>query len=376
MKIRDAEVFRYDLPLAAPLVLHGAALERREGLLLKLSSGDGLSGWGEAAPLPGFSRETLPEAEIELLRRAAQLKGRPAPLTSAAIDAMDAAQDAQAASVSFAVHGALLNLASDIQTTTPRYLLSPGSATSAPLNALLQGAPGEVVACAKARCASGFTALKLKVGRRGAAEEADLACAVREAIGPDIALRLDANRAWDLETAADFAARIAGCNVEYIEEPLHDPRLLPEFLARTKLPYALDETFQEAVATLRAPGRKEAPACPAKVFGQAAACIWKPTLVHYAGMGAEIASGGLGLPLKKVIVTGAFESGVGISMLAQFAAAYAGPDAPAGLDTYACLAGDVLEARLPLDGGAADLRLVHAAASAVDVTKLTRLHSM
>ena len=62
MKITAFDVYRYSLPLVQPLQFKGLMLREREGLLLKLTADDGSIGWGEAAPLPGFSGESLGDA--------------------------------------------------------------------------------------------------------------------------------------------------------------------------------------------------------------------------------------------------------------------------------------------------------------------------
>ena len=59
MRIARVDVFRYELPLARPLVLRTCICTSRSGLLLRFEDGDGAFAFGEAAPLPGFSREHL-----------------------------------------------------------------------------------------------------------------------------------------------------------------------------------------------------------------------------------------------------------------------------------------------------------------------------
>ena len=58
----NASLYRYRLPLSQPLRFHDRQISVREGLLLKWENS-----WGEIAPLPGFSKETLEEAEAEAL---------------------------------------------------------------------------------------------------------------------------------------------------------------------------------------------------------------------------------------------------------------------------------------------------------------------
>jgi L-alanine-DL-glutamate epimerase-like enolase superfamily enzyme len=67
---------------------------------------------------------------------------------------------------------------------------------------------------------NGFKAVKMKVGRGGPKEEEQRIAAVREAIGPDILLTLDANNAWpDLPTALTYMERFEPYRPYWIEEP-------------------------------------------------------------------------------------------------------------------------------------------------------------
>lgn len=66
----------------------------------------------------------------------------------------------------------------------------------------------------------GFRAVKMKVGRLSPSEEQARVAAVREAIGPDVLLMLDANNAWaDLPTALGYLSRLEPYDPYWIEEP-------------------------------------------------------------------------------------------------------------------------------------------------------------
>ncbi|PLL91656.1 o-succinylbenzoate synthase, partial [Klebsiella michiganensis] len=64
--MRQAQVYRWQLPMDAGVVLRERRLKTRDGLLLRLRDGE-REGWGEISPLPGFSLETLDEAQTVLL---------------------------------------------------------------------------------------------------------------------------------------------------------------------------------------------------------------------------------------------------------------------------------------------------------------------
>jgi L-alanine-DL-glutamate epimerase-like enolase superfamily enzyme len=66
----------------------------------------------------------------------------------------------------------------------------------------------------------GFRAVKMKVGLRSVAEERERLAAVRDAIGGDVRLMLDANNAWrDLPTALEYAQCFEPFDPFWLEEP-------------------------------------------------------------------------------------------------------------------------------------------------------------
>ncbi|NLV41609.1 MAG: o-succinylbenzoate synthase [Candidatus Hydrogenedentes bacterium] len=397
-------VYRYDLPLAHPIRVGGERLTRRRGWLLERADADGRSAWGEAAPLPGFSRETFDEAGEALI---------------ALCGVSDPPPDAPP-SVRFALHAA-------------RGDTTPSGNRRVPLCALLRGDGLQKLTHASEAARKGYQAVKLKVGGRKVGEDIALTLNLRSLLGPDVALRLDANRAWSLEEAESFLRRMteedalyALAPVAFIEEPLKDWTQLPELAARTRVPLALDETLQEVFGA-RTVSRAEAE--PA--FRAASCWVWKPTLCGpfqtatedwlsfgppFRGgiRGSEpgdvpdsgaLAGTGLlrfarndlektrhcerseaiscsrkrGIPPHGEIKTGlpvvssaAYESGVGIAAIVR--AAGEGVLEPLGIDTYAALAEDVLARRLPLDAPEAEVGGVLAAAGDVVRSRLELVH--
>jgi O-succinylbenzoate synthase len=157
----------------------------REGLILQY--GDG---FGEIAPLPGFSRETLEQAREELLRILPDLSLATLP------------------SVRFGITSAQ----------------SPLSSIRIPLAALSEPRPG-------------FQTLKLKLGHLSIEEAISL---VKQHY-KQFRLRLDCNRAWTLPQALHFARHFQPTDFEYLEEPLQTFEELIAFSTQTHFPIALDE---------------------------------------------------------------------------------------------------------------------------------------
>lgn len=64
--MRSAQVYRWQIPMDAGVILRDRRLKTRDGLYVRLCDGE-REGWGEISPLPGFSQESWEEAQTELL---------------------------------------------------------------------------------------------------------------------------------------------------------------------------------------------------------------------------------------------------------------------------------------------------------------------
>lgn len=365
MNIAKANVFRYRLPLKHAVTLKpGFVIGEREGVLLRLCGEDGAEAWGEAAPLPGFSLETPDVAQAALVECAQSLSGQPFPEQIEEYQARNMMPALAWPSVSFAVESAALGLRA-AQAGMPLWRsLCADPLETLPVCALLIGPPKAVPAQAEKIRATDCRAVKLKVGRDDLAAEVEMVHAVRAALGSEIELRLDANRVWDFETAVAFGKQVADCDIAFIEEPLEDSSQNPLFSEETGIPFALDETLHQPGALGGANGAEAL----YRLCQQAGAVVLKPSLVHLPGLASLLATAGF--PVKRLVFSAAFESGVGIAVLAQYAAAFGTPGVAAGLDTYGLLAEDVLETPLPIASGPVHLEAVATAAQLVHHARL------
>ena len=338
MRITGFGLYRFGLPLTEPLVLKGATLESRGGLLLRLEGEGGAIGWGETSPLPGFSHEGLCGAARVLGDLAASAVGQESNdgcigmdgTLARALDRRDLAP-----SVRFGFELAVWNLHAASRGVELPALISARPAAIVPLNGLLAGPGPEAVGEARRMREDGYEAVKLKVGGRPVAEDVAIVRAVGEALGGGVALRLDANRAWTLEQALEFARGIEGAGVEYIEEPLADPAGLERFARESGVPVALDESLVGMAPEFLERHR------------YAAAVVMKPTFLGGFSRVLRLAERAASLGMRPV-VSSAYETGVGTASLVALAAGLGGGGVPAGLDTYRRLAGDVIEPGLPL----------------------------
>jgi len=269
VKLAGLRLYRYELPITEPPEPRGTTL--REGLLVKLAGGGDAVGWGGAAPLPGFSRESPEEVGGQLRALADAMVGRevavhlPDPYGPLAreLDMMGLAPSAR-----FGVELALWNLYAASSGKVLPELITPLPRATVPINALISS-PDHALEEARRMRAAGYEAVKLKVGIRSVEEDVELVRALSEVLGGGVSLTLDANRAWGFEEAAAFASSTANVRFEYVEEPLADPSRLPALAREYGVPVALDESLVGMT-----PGALEA-------HGYARAVVLKPTLLGF-----------------------------------------------------------------------------------------------
>jgi o-succinylbenzoate synthase len=355
------DLYRYSLPLRSPLALKGTTLRNREGLLLRLYSDDGSEGWGESAPLPGFSEESLDETAVQLRRPAETLMGCEVADVWTEPDGpfgRELDRIVPAPSVRFGLELAAWNLHAASSGKTLPEVVTPQPRAVVPVNGLLSGTPDRILEEARRMRDAGYRAVKLKVGTRTVTEDVRLVRALVDELGSDVSLCLDANRAWGYEEAAAFAR--GAPRFEYVEEPLADPARLLDLVAEFGVPVALDESL----VGMQPEELEE--------HAYARTVVLKPTLLGGLSHTLRMAERALRLGMKPV-VSSAYESGVGTAALVALAAGIGVRPVPAGLDTYRALAGDVLDTPLALPTPSVSVEQAEEASRAVDVSRLQAL---
>ena len=331
------------LQLVSPIVTGHGAIGHRRGLLLALTDGE-LTGWGEAAPLPGWSNDTLDVTDTALRSATSDVRDdRDVPTALASLRDRPHARAA--------LSGAWADLRSRRDGLPLAPSLSPDWLTEVPVNALIDAASVDAVdGKARAVVAAGFTTVKMKVGAGDPATDVERVRAVRRA-APDVVLRLDANRAWDRETAVEVLRRVAEHDIAWCEEPTP---LVDEFgsiESATGVPIAADESIvgqtdlrlaldlDVSVVVIK----------PQAIGGPDRAAVFTE-LVDGAG--------------ATVVVTSFMDSVVGVAHALHVAAAFGSPVAH-GLATGSMLAEDVGP---PLNVDAGRMRLPTAPGIGIDPT--------
>ena len=298
-------------------------------MLLELQDADGNTGVGEAAPWPGFGTETVAESRaalegVEPLLRGAELE--PGEWPDSLVARLERAPAARAA-----LDGALWDLAARRADAWLAAFLAgrhgAGAATAlarVPVNALLTAdAPAGIRAQAAHARQAGHLAAKLKVGQASLEDDLERVCAAREGLGPGLALRCDANGAWNERQAGVALAALAGFELDYLEQPLpaDDIDGLARLRKNGSVRIAADESvsIEDGVARLL-----DAAAVDVLVL--------KPAMLGGAGRAFEIAVRARTAGVV-VVFTHAFESAVGACHALHCAAAWADGAAVHGLAT-------------------------------------------
>ena len=291
MNIIAADWLPYALPLRRPWQTSQGEIGERQGRLLRLQTADGLTGWGDCAPLPDFG----------------------------------ISDDAAAA---FAEETAHLDLVAQ--------------KAGLPLNAWLSGEPpvaqvavnangGTILTADRSTldnaAEAGFSIVKLKLGRLPLSDEiASLQRLVKD-LPRGLQLRLDANRAWTYAEAQTFIGACRGLPVEGLEEPLAEPDsvALAKLQSIAAFPLAIDESIDLLDAHFfRHPPVRRIVIKPAREGGL------------LASMELALRARASGL---EVIVSSGLESACGLLACAHLAAAVA-PLAMHGLATADWFAAD------------------------------------
>jgi D-galactarolactone cycloisomerase len=242
MKITAIETYLLECPLERPFGWSQGWIDKRNTGLVKITTDEGVAGWGEGA---GGAAGTIIQEMF-----APRLIGQD-PLNRVGLwqSMFNALYNGNLAggfggSAMSAVDIALWDLA--------------GKATNLPVSDLLGGCvrdkvavyatglyyttgefPDRLLAEARGYVEAGFKGMKTKVGGLPLAEDINRVAALREAIGPDIYLAVDANQAYNATTAIRLGQRLAEYDILWFEEPVSAKDVEAYLQVKAALPMAI-----------------------------------------------------------------------------------------------------------------------------------------
>jgi len=363
LKIDSLRFYPISFSLERAVRLGEQELRRREGFLLQVTSSEGEVGFGEASPLPGVSRETLGKVGHQLQHLQAELPGDRVRSGSGEIFAWlfrRWGDGLLASSLKFALESAIISLAAKrgglglaefLAGEVPRPFLT---------SAFLSGDVRETMAQALFYKQRGIQTFCLAVGDRNIPLAVRRIEALREILGPSALLRLDARGCWGIEEALLFAGSVGKNQIEHILTPCREPKEWEIFARRSDIPVAARagwpgfsiedcDLFFGLETVVVSPGVEDGVTGALNVMARA----------REQG--------------KKVVVEGAFESGVGTTMLAALAA---GGGGTSDLGSFFWIKDRLLNEAPVLDSGMIFPRNLSVSSEGLSAAVRQRLHAV
>jgi L-alanine-DL-glutamate epimerase-like enolase superfamily enzyme len=310
---------------------YGAVRERELFTVALVEEGDGVTGYGEAAPLEpydGVSPRRVQEALESYRPVLMQSEGATG---AQLVDACRRVCDEPVALA--AIDLALWDRAGRRAGRPVAALLTDAPASDVLVNATLSATDRAGAAAQAARAVQqGYECVKVKIG---VGDDQGRVAAVRAAAGPGVALRVDANGAWDVEQAVRAIEALAPVGLELVEEPTHGLRAVRAVRERVAARIAIDETAAEHGAL--GAGVADAVCLKISRCGGIGGLLAAAALVRASGAEVYLAS--------------TLDGPLGIAAAVHAAAALAsrGPLAACGLATLGLFEG--IEDQLPVRGG-------------------------
>ena len=247
MRLVGATLYALRIPFVEAFSHSAATRHASDSVVVRVRDELGTEGFGEGTPRPYVTGET---AEAMLAHLAGALwpgvAEREVPPVGdlAVLDAFipepplagTVAAHASRAALELAILDCMLRRTGRSAAT----LLVPRRARVTYSGVVTAGSLDRAVKHARQMRAIGLRQVKVKVGLD---DDVARVRAVREALGPEISLRLDANGAWSLERAVEVLSAVASLGVAAVEQPLPRGADLARLRAAVAMPLMADESL-------------------------------------------------------------------------------------------------------------------------------------
>ena len=244
MTIRSIHTLPFRAPLKHPFVTALRQVEMLEDLIVIIECDNGMVGYGEGAPTPQITGETIGSIRSAVEFIAPHLIGREIEEFDSLITTLHSVIKANTTAKS-ALEIALYDLYAQSQ-AQPLYQVLGGERKRFTTDITVSmGKIEEMIAQSKEAVACGYETLKIKIGS-DPVEDANRILAIQKALPDTITLRLDANQGWSAKESVTLLQRIEaeGIMAEFIEQPVpaEDIEGLKYIKERAKTPVLADES--------------------------------------------------------------------------------------------------------------------------------------
>jgi len=243
LKITGIRIYRFDIPLRDIFQIATMSITEANNVLIKIETNEGIDGWGEGAPFHALVGETQEITFAAAKEFRPLLTGR----NPLAIDAIVHLMDAHLphnTTLKSAIDMALYDIAAKVA-GLPLYAFLGGEKRKMETDMTVGiFTPEEAAEKALAIKKMGFNMIKVKLGLNAKDDYMRLKN-IREAVGEEAALRIDANQGWDRMTAKRNLDSYVDFNIEFCEQPCraHDIDGMKYVSHNTTIPVMADESL-------------------------------------------------------------------------------------------------------------------------------------
>ena len=240
--IKQVELYKLFIPLTEPFVTSLGRDDNAENVLVKIITKEGITGFGECSPYMPINGESVDTCYAVGQYFAKLLKGKNALAIEECIIAMDKMIYGNT-SIKSAFDMALYDIASQ-HAGLPLYQFLGGSNDKTIITdyTVSIGDPEKMAVDAVKIKAEGYPAIKIKLGNNGELDVVRIK-AIREAVGDEIPLRIDANQGWSVEEAIQTLQALGKYDIQHCEEPIARWNFmqLPRVKRESPIPIMADE---------------------------------------------------------------------------------------------------------------------------------------
>ncbi len=250
MKIKQVDLFAIELPLNNPFVVSYGGYNRIQSIIVKITTDNGIVGYGEAVPDMYVTGETVESTYNILAHTLAPSIIDENPLNIERIHDLMDEMIFGVSTAKAAIDIACYDVAGK-SAGLPVYMLIGGRyRESMAITHVLSIDTPENMADEAARCVeAGYRSFKLKVGTEPL-EDVKKIKAVRERVAEDIAIRIDVNQGWkNSATTLQILDKLAGLSIDWIEQPVTaiDIDAMVEIKSKSTIPMMMDEGLHSSV---------------------------------------------------------------------------------------------------------------------------------
>ncbi|MDT4813246.1 D-Ala-D/L-Ala epimerase [compost metagenome] len=241
MKITHTEIYRFSIPME-PFVIATGTMNFAQNVFIRVFTDHGIYGAGECSAFPMIVGETQ-ETCLTMAKDFAQIwkEKNPLKIPERMNDLL--AYTDHNATIKSAFDMALFDIAAK-NAKQPLYQFLGGHKRVIETDMTIGiGTPDQMAATAIKHQQNGCRILKIKLGKN-AQDDIERVKKIRNAVGEDMILRIDANQGWSFDDALSALGKLAAFNIEFCEQPMrtwYDDRL-PELALNSPVKIMADES--------------------------------------------------------------------------------------------------------------------------------------